>query len=392
MNMHGIITPAAEARNARATPLQGLMAWMRRRRMFLLIVVLPTLLATAYYYLIAANQYESEAHLMVRTAEATPTVGTGIGQVLSIAGGSTAAQTDAMSVADYLTSHEAVDTLNRRIGLTQRFRRPEADVISRVKADPTPETLLKYYLRHVSVRFNSETGITTVKVRAFRPGDSYEIINTMLQMGEQRVNMLNTRGQADALALSRRLLRESEDQLAQIQRRLTGFRQTRGDIDPQGSGAAQLGLVTGLETQLASARAGLSAMTGLVSPNSPQYVALSRRVSALQSQVAAQSGRLAGGGATNGRNIASSLGDYEELRLRQEFAAKRYETAAASFEKARDQVQKQQLYLVRVVAPNVPEKSLFPERGRIIATIFFGLLLIYAVGWLIVAGVREHAA
>jgi capsular polysaccharide transport system permease protein len=392
MNMHGIITPATEARHQRLTPLQGIMAWLRRKRMFLLIVILPTLLVSAYYFLIAADQYESEAHLMVRTAEATPTVGNGLGQVLSLAGGSTAAQTDAMSVADYLTSHDAVDTLDRRVGLVQRFRRPEADILSRVKSDPTAETLLKYYRKQVSVRYNSETGITTVKVRAFRPKDSYDIISTMLQMGEQRVNMLNTRGQADALALSRRLLRDSEDQLAQVQRRLTGFRQTRGDIDPQGSGAAQIGLVTGLETQLASARAQLSAMTGLVSTSSPQYVALSRRVSALQSQVSAQSGRLAGSGGGGARNIASSLGDYEELRLRQEFAAKRYETAAAAFEKARDQVQKQQLYLVRVVAPNVPEKSLFPERYRIIATVFFGLLLTYAVGWLIVAGVREHAA
>ncbi|MDB5688136.1 MAG: Capsule polysaccharide export-like protein [Sphingomonas bacterium] len=390
MNMHGIITPVADSRHQRPTPLQGVMAWLRRRRMFLLVVVLPTLLVAGYYFLIAADQYESEAHLMVRTAESTPTVGTGLGQVLSLAGGTTAAQTDAMSVADYLTSHDAVDTLNRRVGLVERFRRPEADVLSRVKADPTAETLLKHYRKQVSVRYNSETGITTVKVRTFRPHDSYDIIRTMLQMGEQRVNMLNTRGQADALALSRRLLRESEDQLAQIQGRLTGFRQTRGDIDPQGSGEAQIGLVTALETQLAAARAQLSAMSGLVSTSSPQYIALSRRVNALQGQVSAQSGRLAGGG--NRQNIASSLGAYEELRLRQQFAAKRYETAAAAFEKARDQVQKQQLYLVRVVAPNIPEKSLFPERWRILATVFFGLLLTYAVGWLIVAGVREHAA
>jgi capsular polysaccharide transport system permease protein len=392
MNMHGIITPAADASHQRPSPLQGVVAWLRRRRMFLLVVVLPTLLVSAYYFLVAADQYESEAHLMVRTAETTPTVGGGLSQALTLAGGTTAAQTDAMSVADYLTSHDAVETLNRRVGLVGLFRRPEADIVSRVKANPTAETLLKHYRKQVSVRYNSDTGITTVKVRAYRPRDSYKIIDTMLQMGEQRVNMLNTRGQSDALALSRRLLRDSEDQLAQIQRRLTGFRQTRGDIDPQGTGQAQLGLVTGLETQLAAARAQLSAMTGLVSTSSPQYVALSRRVSALQAQVAAQSGRLAGGGAANGRNIASSLGDYEELRLRQEFAAKRYETAAAAFEKARDQVQKQQLYLVRVVAPNLPEKSLFPERWRIIATVFFGLLLVYAVGWLIAAGVREHAA
>jgi capsular polysaccharide transport system permease protein len=389
MNMHGIITPAVEDRFAKPTPARRVMEWAHRKRMFLLFVILPTLLVAGYYYLIAADQYESEAHFMVRTAEATPSVGTGLGQMLSLTGGASAAQTDAMSVADYLTSHDAVDALHRRLGLVDRFRRPEADVVSRLqKESPTPEALLKYYRKQVSVRFNSETGITTVKVRSFRPKDSYDIISTMLGLGEQRVNMLNTRGQNDALALSRRLLRESEDLMAATQRRLTGFRQSRRDIDPEGSGKAQIGLVTNLEVSLSGARAQLSAMQGLISPSSPQYIALARRVAALQAQVNAQSGRLTGGGGA----IASNLGDYEELRLRQEFAAKRYETAAAAFEKARDQVQKQQLYLVRVVAPNMPEKSLYPERLRIIATVFFGLLLAYAIGWLIAAGVREHAA
>jgi capsular polysaccharide transport system permease protein len=35
-------------------------------------------------------------------------------------------------------------------------------------------------------------------------------------------------------------------------------------------------------------------------------------------------------------------------------------------------------------------KSLYPERGRIVITVFFSLLIAYAVGWLMLAGVREH--
>jgi capsular polysaccharide transport system permease protein len=46
---------------------------------------------------------------------------------------------------------------------------------------------------------------------------------------------------------------------------------------------------------------------------------------------------------------------------------------------------------VRVVEPNLPGKALHPQRLKITATVFFSLLLSYAVGWLILAGVREHA-
>jgi capsular polysaccharide transport system permease protein len=390
MNMHGIITPAMDgASRYRPSLAARALAWLRRKRMFLLVVVLPTLVIAGYYFLIAADQYESEAHFMVRATESTPVVGSGLGQVLSSVAGPTGSQGEAMSVADYMTSHDIVASLEKRIGLVPRFQRPEADFLSRLRGDPvTPERLLRYYLKQVNVQYSTDKGITTLKVRSFRPQDSYDIIKALLALGEQRVNALNVRSYADSVTLASRQLREAEDGVARMQVAMTRFRQTRGDIDPQGSGQAQIRLVSNLEQNLSAARAQLASMAGVIRPDSPQYVALARRVQALQAQVGAQSGKLTGGGTA----IAADLGGYEDLRIRQEFAAKRYETAAAAFEKARAEAQKQQLYVVRIVDPNMPVKSLYPERWRILGTVFVGLLLVYAIGWLIVAGVREHAA
>lgn len=390
MNMHGIITPSlAGAVTQRASAAARAREWIRDKRVFLLAVVLPTLLVAGYYFLIAADQYESEAHFMVRAAETTPAAGTGLGQVLSMAAGPTTSQTEAMSVADYMTSHDVVAALQRRVGLKERFQRPEADIVSRLRGDRvTPERLLKYYLKQVEVHYSTDKAITSVTVRSFRPQDSYDIIRAILALGEQRVNALNLRAYSDSVSQSALQLREAEDGVARSQVALTSFRQSRGDIDPKGSGAAQIQLVSALEQNLSAARSQLAAMSGVISPDSPQYIALSRRVRALQAQVAAQSGRLTGGGSA----IAADLGNYEDLRIRQEFAAKRYETAAAAYEKAREEARKQQLYLVRVVDANMPVKSLYPQRWRIIGTVFAALLLTYAIGWLIVAGVREHAA
>jgi len=44
-----------------------------------------------------------------------------------------------------------------------------------------------------------------------------------------------------------------------------------------------------------------------------------------------------------------------------------------------------------VVDANRPVKAMFPERGRILATVMIVLFLVYSIGWLLVAGVREHA-
>lgn len=389
MNMLGIIAPIESDLDRHRSPVQRVRDWAVRSRAFLLLVVLPALLVAGYLFVIASDQYESEAHFLVRSTDVQTMPGTGIGSALSLVAGASGAQSEAMSVADYLTSHDVVDTLRRDDRLVERFHRPEADLFSRLRTGtPTPEKLLTYYRDQVKVHFNSETGITTLQVHSFTPQDSYELARRLMDLGEKRVNILNTRSYNDSIANARRQLAQAEADLAQVQVRLTQFRQRRADIDPQASGQAQIGLVSGLNTQLAVARAQLAAMGNAISRSSPQYQALSARVAALSGQVAAQSGRLAGGG----RAIANDISGFEALQLRQQFLGKRYEAAAASLDKARDQAIRQQLYLVRVVDANMPVKALYPERWRILATVVVALLLAYSIGWLIVAGVREHAA
>ncbi|MDR6116758.1 MULTISPECIES: lipopolysaccharide biosynthesis protein [unclassified Sphingomonas] len=391
MNMHGIIAPSQDdLPEERPTLISRIIEAALRRRMLMLIVVLPTLLVTGYYYLIASDQYESEAHFLVKSAEGTTATSSGFGQLFGISGiGGSGGE--AASVADYLRSHDAVAQLRKSIGLVELFRRPEADLLSRLNtADPTPERLLKYYDGKVSVTTDHDTGITTLAVRAFRPTDSYMIIHRLLDMGERRVNEMNARSYKDAIASSQRQLADAEKALAAVQGDITDYRQSKADVDPEGSGKAQIGLVSTLRANLAAAQAQLETTGAFISHSSPQYIALSRQVQSLRAQLAAQSNRLAG--ETSNATIASNLGGYEDLRLRQEFAGKRYEAAAATLAQAQERAQRQQLYLVRVVDANLPVKSLFPQRAKIVLTVFFGLMLVYSIGWLIAAGVREHAA
>ena len=387
--MHGIIKPQP-IQEAFDQPdwSSSVRAWAKRNRWFVIIVLLPTLVAALYYYLLAADQYQSEAHFIVKTADSTPMPSSGFSQLLGLGGGSSQSRSEAMSVNDYLESQQAVNLLNDRVNLVERFRRPEADIATRLwHAQPTPEMLKRYYDKQIDVKLSQDTGITTIKVRSFRPGDSLEIINHLLRMGEDRVNLLNRRSQTDAIASAQRQVADAEQALVQIQSRLTAFRQQRGDLDPEGSGKAQIGLVATLQGQLTNARAQLNAMQGIIAPNSPQYVATAARVRALEAQVGSQAGKLTSGGGA----IAARLGSYQDLQIRQDFAAKRYEVAAAALEKARDTASKQQLYIVRVVDPNLPVKSEYPKRGEILLTILLSLLLAYGIGWLLVAGVREHS-
>ena len=354
---------------------------------FYLAVVLPTLLSCVYFFAIASDQYESETHFMVRSSQQTMSAPSGIGQLFGLGG--MQSESESASIADYLNSHDAVETLNERINLVAMFRRPEADPLSRLPfAHPTSETLLKTYRRFVHVSLSDEGGEVYLNVRAFRPEDAKSIAENLLALGEARVNYMNARAQQDTLKVSAGEVANAESDLMKIQSQMTQFRTSKRDIDPEKSAGGELLLSSHLQEQLAQAQAQLDTMSRYVNSDSPQRQALLARVHGLQAQIGAVSGRMTGTGA----NLAPNLADYQALQLRQELAGKRYAAATSALALAREQALKQQLFVVRVVEPNLPQKSLYPRRFVFVLTTFIAALLAYGIGWLILAGIKEHGA
>lgn len=383
----------AEVQVAPQQQLGGrLRALWQSRKWLAIFVIIPTLIAAGYLYLIASDQYVSEAHFIVRSQSSGSSSSSG-SSLSSLFGGSSAGGSsitsigDSMTVDDYLQSHDAVEALQKRLDLVALFRRPGSDVLSRLMvARPTPELLYTYYQRQVQVEFDEDTGITTLTARAFRPADAYAIASQLLLLGERRVNDMNVRSYSDAVALTKRQLAETENSLRAVGARVTSFRQTERDIDPANSAAAQIGLVTQLQSNLAAARSQLQATSQLIGANNPQADALRQQIRSLETQLSTQNGRL-----TGGKSIASGLGTYEDLQTQRNFLQQRYASVSTSYEQARQNALKQQLYIVRVVNPNMPVKSIYPQRFLTILTIMVALLIVYAIGWLIVTGVREHA-
>lgn len=369
------------------TRARGLWA---RQKWVAVFVVLPTLVAAAYLYLIASNQYVSEAHFTVRSQSSSGSSGSSSGGLSSLLGGGSSLSSlgDSMTVADYLQSHDAVESLQKQLDLVALFRRPEADFLSRLTvARPTPEFLFDFYQKQVQVEFDTDTGITTLTARAFRPGDAYAIASQLLQLGERRVNEMNVRAYGDAVALSKKQLDQAEGALRKVGGQVTSFRQTEHQVDPAGAASAQIGLVSQLQGQLSSARSQLQTTSQLIGSNNPQADALRNQISSLEQQIKAQNAQLTGSSSA----IASGLGTYEDLQTQRAFLQTRYASVSTSYEQARQQAIKQQLYIVRVVNPNMPVKSIYPRRFVTTLTVLVVLFIGYSIGWLIVSGVREHS-
>ncbi|MFN4096502.1 MAG: lipopolysaccharide biosynthesis protein [Sphingomonas sp.] len=355
---------------------------------FILLVVVPTLVAALYLFLIASAQYRSEAQFVVRGLETQSAPASGVGQLLGISASLSPGQQEAQSIREYLRSHDAVRALRGQgIDLVAIYRRPGTDPLSRLWSPaPRAETLLDFYRDHVDVIYDPDDNITRLSVRAFDPADAQRIARALLALGEKRVNDYNSRLFDASLRVASGESQRAQEELESIQRLLGGFRERERDIDPAATGAGGNRQIEEHQARLDRASALLADMRSKLSPNSPQVRAMATQVAAAAAALNAARARQTG----QPEAVAGRLGEYEELRLQQDFAAKRYEAARTRLEQARTRAANEQLFIVAVVEPNLPEKPALPKPFRTTLLILIGLSVAYGIGWMLIAGVREH--
>jgi len=366
--------------------------WGRRalRSPLFWIVGAPMLIAAVYLFLIAAPQYRSEAQFVIRGLDSPRAGANGFGQLLGVTPTLDPGAKATYILIEYLRSPEAIAALKaRKLDLSTIFRRPEADIVARLsRADAPMEDLVKYYRDKVHIGVDSDTGIARVSVTAFRPDDARAIARTIIALGEERINQINKRLFDNTATIARDEFGDAAGELSSAQASLSRFRNRSGDIDPESSGKGEQEQAISGQAELDRQRARLADMRRYLSPTSPQVVAMQGYVSSLEAAAARGRGRLTGAPGA----VSQRLGEYEELGLKQELAAKRYEAARLALQAANERVEKEQLLVLPVVRPTVPEKPVYPRPFRTLATILMTTLLIYAFAMVVTAGIREHRA
>ncbi|MGE0258370.1 MAG: capsule biosynthesis protein [Alphaproteobacteria bacterium] len=355
---------------------------------FWAIVGMPTLLAGVYFFAIASDQYMSEVKFLVRGPTKQPN--NSISSMLSSPAASMVTE-DTYAVHEYLLSRDAVRRLERENDLRTLLGRPEGDLISRFPGiiywRHDFESLYDAYARFVSVEIDSMSGVSTLRVKAYRPEDAQRIAQALLTFGEQLVNTLNERARHDAVDVFQREVAAAEQRIAEVQAQLTAYRVQEKMLDPKSASSGPIDLLAQMNAQAAAAKAQL-AQVMKSSPNSPQIPLFHTRIAALEKLIAEERAKVTG----DRDSVAIAVGEYERLEVQRELAEKQLASAFGSLEKARLEAQRQQLYLETISQPNFADYPLYPERIVSFATIVGACLIAYGITWLLVAGVREHAS
>ncbi|MGK7868967.1 capsule biosynthesis protein [Falsiroseomonas sp. E2-1-a20] len=356
---------------------------------FLLLVALPTLLVGLYYATCASDLYEAEARILVRGRPGAPASGGIASMIGSASGAMRPGAEEAQAVRAFVNSLDALSGLRQRLDLIAIWRPADADWISRLwYEEPQAEQLMKYYRRRVTVDYDLETGLVTLKALAYRPEDARAIATSLLEMSEDLVNRFTARTSEDTLRVGREEVAIAERRVVEARAALTAFREREQTLDPTAAVGSAVETIGRLEGALAQARTELQEKRAFMRADNPQIQVLNNRIAALSAQIVTERARRTSGNET----LTQQLSGYERLTLEREFAERVYASAIASLEGARADAQRQQVFLMRVVEPNLPERSTFPKAFFNIMTLFVILTVFFAIGWLIMAGAREHAS
>jgi len=352
---------------------------------FILIVVLPTLVTAIYFLLIASPRYVSEARFIVRAGaqEQPSSLGVALQGV-----GLSATATDAFAVHEYIKSRDALVQVGQQVDIAKMLAAESADPLSRY---PRPwesrsnEALFKNFQRFVTVGYETSTGISTLRVEAFNPRDSQRAAQALLEGGERLVNRLNDRAAARSVQDAERTVQEAEFRLNAIQGRLTNYRNREGIIDPTLSATEGSSMIGQLLSSVATLRAERAELASQA-PQSPQLPLIDARIAAFERQVTIERNKIAG----DQGSLATKISGYEALALEREFADRALGAASASLDSARLDARRQKLYLERVVNPGMPDRPAEPKRLMAILAVLISTMLVYGIGWLVWAGLREH--
>jgi capsular polysaccharide transport system permease protein len=330
----------------------------RLRKSFHWIVCLIAIVVVSLYWALwASDRYVSHANVVLESPQlASPTLS--VSSLLS--GGATSNLADMLLLRDYMRSVDMLKLLVEEADFRNHYANSGADFFSALGDVNAPlEELHDYFLSRVSVELDDYAGVLRVDVEAFDPEEANKIAQLLLDEGERHMNLMGQRLAEEQVRFLEQQVALLEEKFQQTRDALLDYQNANGLVSPTGTVESLSSVVSGLEGQLAIAKARKSAMASFQSARSPEIVRVNSEIKALTNQIAQEQQRLA---RQSGNALNSISSEYQTLMLRAQFAQDSYSGALGALENTRIEAARKLKQVSVLQTPTMPEYPEQPER------------------------------
>jgi capsular polysaccharide transport system permease protein len=360
---------------------------------FILCVLLPVLVSTGYHAFVASNEYVSEAKFTIRKASESRSslIGDAVSNISASMGmgmGGQATSQDVYIVADYIRGRSIIEDLGGKSFLYNIYSSSDIDWLSRLSPSASLEKAWKYWKNKIDALIDTPSGVITLEVQAFTRDDAHHLAEIILKKNEELVNNISERSRHDALMRAQSEVQLAEDRLRKARAALLAFRNTKNLIDPSMSAKSiseAIGKLTQDRLVMENNRATLKSS---VTADSPTLRVLTAQIDAIDKQIENLKNQLTS--QTQDTAISSQIAGYENLQIEGQFAEKLYSIAQSSYETARTEQERQQLYLVTIDQPSLPQTATYPKVFLDSVTMFAACFILWSIVSLLIATVKDH--
>ncbi|MBN8832592.1 MAG: hypothetical protein J0G94_18690 [Sphingomonadales bacterium] len=342
--------------------------------MTIVLFVVPVLASILYNFVIATPRYASETSFVVRTGSQSSNRFSLPGII------QTPGQDDSEAIVSFIESRSLLSAIDRDGSARAIFAARGVDMFNRFPslfASSNNESFYRHFGKYVRADFDRATSITTVEVQAFSAKDAHDLARRIVSESEGLVNRLSQRARGGSVESAQRDVREASAHLNDVLSRLNHLRDERRVIEPELQAGAAIKLSSSTEDRLAQLNVEIM-QAATSAPQSPLLNQLRTRRAATERELARQGGELVGGPTA----LASRMKDIEELSAEREIAEKRLLAASLSLVAARRSADRQQIYVERISAPNLPDEPRYPRVWR---NLGFTLLICSALLWIMLS-------
>lgn len=359
-------------------------------RSFGIFVMIPTVLAALYFLVVASDIFASETRFMVRSGDTQQQIGSGALAMVAKVAGVSGTSPDSFAVLNYVKSRAIIEDIGGKDTVFRLFNRDRGDFFATIEPDATWEDIVDYWHNRVTASLDTQSGIITVEATAFSAEEADWLARQVVEKSETLVNEISRRAREEALRVALADVELARTSLAEARETLRLYRNVSETIDPTMTAESIGQVLSQLMLKRIELEARLETTAGMLDEDFAPRQVIERELAQVKAQIAEQEGLLASQGRSEG-TVSDVVASFENLRLEEEFAANRYSIAVSSYEKARQETERQQLYLVEIVRPTVPDTALYPRVAAGIFMIFFISFVLWAIASLIVASVKDHA-
>jgi len=381
--------PSAAVRGTVAT------AYPRRRHWFillsfLLLVVAPAIFWAWYLWTRASDQYVSTVGFSVRKEDSTPSIELFAG-LAPLGGSSSASDTDVLY--EFIRSQDMVEQIDAELDLRSRFSRDwPNDFIFAFDPDGHVEDLTDYWDRQVKVLYDTSSDLITLKINAFSAEDAQQIAAAVFKESSDKINELSSIARADSTKLAKSELDKAREELTTTRQAMTDFRMRTQIVDPEADLTGQMGVLAGLQEQLAEVLVAHDLLTENARPTDHRVIQSQQKIDALRRLIDAERGKFGHAAAgPDGESYSQMVAEYERLMVDREYAEGAFHAARVAYETSLVEARRQSRYLAAHIQPKVAQSSVVPNRPWLFCV---GLALLLA-GWSILAliyySIRDRA-